>query len=172
MRWHVPARTHILVSRLNVAPRTTHVTKTAGPASPATAGGFLVLAADGLSAGKVKNTAEEKVWGTHMQKGTSDRTGDLIKQTYPTPLPQTRRTDMSKAPDALQKREEKTFTIDGMSCDHCVSAVRDALSEVNSVEVVEAEIGSATVRFDPDVTNHIEIAAAIADAGYTVVSSS
>lgn len=79
---------------------------------------------------------------------------------------------MSTPPDTAQEREEKTYKIDGMGCDHCVSAIRDALREVDSVEVLDAEIGSATVRFDPSATNHIEIAAAIADAGYTVVSSS
>jgi len=79
---------------------------------------------------------------------------------------------MSITPDTAREREERTFKIDGMSCEHCVSAVHYALSEVDSVEVVSAEIGFATVRFDPATTNHIELAAAIADAGYTVVSSS
>jgi copper chaperone len=79
---------------------------------------------------------------------------------------------MPTTSETAREREEKTFDIDGMGCEHCVSAIRDALSEVDSVAVVGAEIGSATVRFDPSVTNHIELAAAIADAGYTVVSSS
>lgn len=79
---------------------------------------------------------------------------------------------MTTTPETAREHEERTFEIDGMGCDHCVSAVRDALSDIDSVGVLDAEIGSATVGFDPSVTNHIEIAAAIADAGYTVVSSS
>jgi len=79
---------------------------------------------------------------------------------------------MTTTPETAREHERKTFEIDGMGCDHCVSAVRDALSDIDSVEVVAVEIGTATVRFDPAVTNHVKIAAAIADAGYTVVSSS
>jgi copper chaperone len=63
-----------------------------------------------------------------------------------------------------------TLTIDGMNCDHCVRAVRDALASVDSTEVESVEIGEATVTFDPDRTNRVELAAAIADAGFTVQS--
>jgi copper chaperone CopZ len=52
-----------------------------------------------------------------------------------------------------------------------VSAVREAVSEIDSVDVLDADVGSVAARFDPTVTNRIELAAAIADAGFTVVSS-
>ncbi|HHP7237519.1 heavy-metal-associated domain-containing protein [Longibacter sp.] len=63
-----------------------------------------------------------------------------------------------------------TLTIDGMTCDHCVRAVEDALASIDSTEVQFVEIGEATVRFDPDRTNRVELAAAVADAGFTVQS--
>jgi copper chaperone CopZ len=78
---------------------------------------------------------------------------------------------MSTTPDAAREWKEITFNIDGMGCDHCVSAVREAVSEIDSVDVLDADVGSVAARFDPTVTNRIELAAAIADAGFTVVSS-
>jgi copper chaperone CopZ len=63
-----------------------------------------------------------------------------------------------------------TLTIDGMTCDHCVRAVEEALAGIDSTEVQSVEVGEATVRFDPDRTNRVELAAAVADAGFTVQS--
>lgn len=76
-------------------------------------------------------------------------------------------TDSSTPP---QEIVERTLAIDGMGCEHCVSAVREAIEAIESAEAVTVEIGRATVRFDPGATNHVEIAAAIADAGFTVTS--
>jgi copper chaperone CopZ len=69
---------------------------------------------------------------------------------------------------ATAEKEEITLSIDGMSCEHCVGAVREALKDIDSVDVQEVEIGHATVQFDPNTTNRVELAAAVADAGFTV----
>lgn len=57
--------------------------------------------------------------------------------------------------------------IGGMSCDHCVSAVRDALERVPGASVDELTIGGATVSFDPARTSPDKLVRAVADAGYT-----
>lgn len=59
-----------------------------------------------------------------------------------------------------------TLRIDGMSCAHCVKAVRDALAEVPGVQVERVDIGEATVRHDPTVASRDAIADAVRDAGY------
>jgi copper chaperone CopZ len=60
------------------------------------------------------------------------------------------------------------ITIAGMSCGHCVAAVRQALQEIDGVEVQEVAIGSAHIQRDPDQVSNQQIVDAIEDAGYTV----
>ena len=45
--------------------------------------------------------------------------------------------------------ENMTLQIDGMSCDHCVSRVKKALSGLEGVEVRKVEVGSAEMSYDP-----------------------
>jgi copper chaperone len=59
--------------------------------------------------------------------------------------------------------------IGGMSCDHCVGAVRAALADIPSVSVLGVTIGSVTVRFDPAAATVDQMVAAIGDAGYEVL---
>jgi len=59
-----------------------------------------------------------------------------------------------------------SMTIDGMSCGHCVTAVRKALEAARGVEVEEVTIGSASVRYDPGAASVEAILAAVADEGY------
>ena len=59
-----------------------------------------------------------------------------------------------------------TMQIDGMSCAHCVKAVRDALAELPGVQVQQVDVGSATVAYDPDRTPRAELLDAVRDAGY------
>lgn len=58
--------------------------------------------------------------------------------------------------------------ISGMSCGHCVSAVKNALQELDGVEVKNVEIGSAIVDYDPSRSSPGAIESAIEDAGYQV----
>jgi copper chaperone CopZ len=62
--------------------------------------------------------------------------------------------------------EPLTLTIDGMSCAHCLHAVRDALGRAAGVTVDSVQMGRAVVRFDPAVTTPARITDAVADAGY------
>ena len=59
------------------------------------------------------------------------------------------------------------LTIEGMSCDHCVSAVRGRLERTDGVKVDDVTIGSAVIDFDPAKTSIDDIEEAIADEGYT-----
>lgn len=59
-----------------------------------------------------------------------------------------------------------TLTIDGMSCGHCLNAVRGALGKLPGVNVETVSIGRATVEFDSGATTAAQIAAAVTAAGY------
>lgn len=59
-----------------------------------------------------------------------------------------------------------TFSIDGMTCGHCVRSVRTALEALEGVQVERVEVGTAVVSHDPAVTPSEKLAEAIADAGY------
>ena len=67
------------------------------------------------------------------------------------------------APD----RHAETFEIDGMSCDHCVAAVRSALELVSNATVQSVDIGRAEVDAGPEATRE-RLTEAIEDAGFTV----
>ena len=63
--------------------------------------------------------------------------------------------------------EHVTLTIEGMTCEHCVRAVRGRLESTPGVKVGSVEVGAATIEYDPRTTNLDEIEMAIADEGYT-----
>lgn len=65
--------------------------------------------------------------------------------------------------------ERLRLDITGMSCDHCVRAVREALAGVDGAQVESVEIGSATVTYDPARTSPDAIADAVSDEGYAAV---
>lgn len=62
------------------------------------------------------------------------------------------------------------LNIQGMSCGHCVGAVKQALDKVEGVEVEQVQVGSASIRVDGEATLQGAISA-IADAGYQAAVS-
>ncbi len=59
--------------------------------------------------------------------------------------------------------------ISGMSCNHCVMHVTNALQVIDGVEVENVEIGKARVWFDDDKLKK-DVAEKIEEAGYKLVS--
>lgn len=64
---------------------------------------------------------------------------------------------------------EKVLSIGGMSCGHCLMAVRSALEGVEGAQVKEVRLGSATVGIDESVVAAEALAEAVRDAGYDVL---
>ncbi len=64
---------------------------------------------------------------------------------------------------------KKIFTVEGMSCQHCVKAVKNALSEVEGVKSVEVDLAEKKVEIEGDNLQDELLKAAIEDAGYEVV---
>jgi copper chaperone len=63
--------------------------------------------------------------------------------------------------------EHLSLTIEGMTCEHCVRAVRGRLEQTPGVKLGEVQVGSATLDYDPSKTNVADLEEAIADEGYT-----
>jgi copper chaperone CopZ len=69
--------------------------------------------------------------------------------------------------EEIRYMSHTTLKIDGMSCGHCVTAVKKALEGLDGVTVESVAIGSATVEYDPAVVSPEKIVGAVSDAGYS-----
>lgn len=65
---------------------------------------------------------------------------------------------------------KKRILIDGMSCEHCVNHVKDALSELNGVISVDVNLKEKYAILDTNIdVKDEDIKLAIEDAGYEAV---
>ena len=64
---------------------------------------------------------------------------------------------------------EAKFKIEGMSCQHCVMAVKKAIGGVPGILESDVQVGSALVKYDESKAKETDIKAAIEKAGYKVV---
>ena len=65
---------------------------------------------------------------------------------------------------------KKTLSIGGMSCGHCVAHVKNALLEVPGVSKADVDLGRNTAIVEGEALDDGLMKAAVADAGYEVVS--
>ena len=63
--------------------------------------------------------------------------------------------------------ETRELTISGMSCGHCIAAVRTALTELPGVEVESVAVGKAVVSIEPGAVTDGALIDAVQDAGYS-----
>ena len=65
-----------------------------------------------------------------------------------------------------------TYTVTGMTCGHCVSAVTEEISSLDGVESVDVELtsGSVTVTSTDDLSLD-DVRAAVDEAGYALAAS-
>ena len=69
-----------------------------------------------------------------------------------------------------QPAETREYTVQGMTCSHCVLSVREEVSEVPGVSAVDVDLASARLSVTgADVDEHA-VRAAVADAGYEVAA--
>jgi len=66
----------------------------------------------------------------------------------------------------------RTYTVTGMTCEHCVRAVRDEVGEIPGVTAVEVDLATGgvtvTATEDPDTA---AVRAAVEEAGYTLADA-
>lgn len=65
--------------------------------------------------------------------------------------------------------ETRAIEITGMTCGHCVMAVKNCLAQIPGVSVQDVRVGSATVTYDPARVTPAMLDAAIEAGGYGVV---
>jgi len=65
--------------------------------------------------------------------------------------------------------KEKVFNVEGMSCNHCVASVREAVEDMTGVSacIVDLEKGTAKVAFADEVLES-DIVEAIEEEGFKV----
>ncbi|WP_103384348.1 heavy-metal-associated domain-containing protein [Pseudonocardia dioxanivorans] len=65
-----------------------------------------------------------------------------------------------------------TYTVTGMTCDHCVASVREEIGELSGVRKVAVDLptGLVTVTTDAPVDD-ADIRAAVEDAGYQLTTT-
>jgi len=62
----------------------------------------------------------------------------------------------------------KDIRIEGMSCNHCVMAVKKELSKIPALRVKDVRIGLASVEFDESAVSPEKIKEAVEEAGYAL----
>ncbi|HBL24965.1 MAG TPA: copper resistance protein CopZ [Deltaproteobacteria bacterium] len=65
---------------------------------------------------------------------------------------------------------ETKLKIEGMSCQHCVMAVKKALGAIAGVDSSDVEVGSAVVKYDEGKVTQKDLEAAVEKAGFSVKS--
>ena len=64
-----------------------------------------------------------------------------------------------------------TFTVTGMTCGHCVAAVRDEVGKVDGVTGVDINLASGRVTIASLGPVEWRVSAAVEEAGYEVAAS-
>ena len=64
---------------------------------------------------------------------------------------------------------KKTIIIEGMSCNHCVMAVKNALSEIEGVSNVEVELDNNRAIVEGENLLDNTLKEAVEEAGYDVI---
>jgi copper chaperone len=65
---------------------------------------------------------------------------------------------------------QTTYTVQGMSCSHCVLSVREEVSEVHGVSAVDVDLASGRLTVTGNDVDRGAVRAAVAEAGYEVAA--
>lgn len=65
-----------------------------------------------------------------------------------------------------------TYTVTGMTCEHCVASVTEEISEIGGVRSVEVDLASGAVTVTSDTpVDDTAVRAAVHEAGYEVAAA-
>jgi copper chaperone CopZ len=65
---------------------------------------------------------------------------------------------------------DRTYSVAGMTCDHCVLPVREEVSEVAGVTGVDVDLPAGRLTVQGNGFDEGAVRAAVAEAGYEVVA--
>jgi copper chaperone len=66
---------------------------------------------------------------------------------------------------------ETTYTVTGMTCEHCVNAVTKEVSGIAGVDTVTVDLESGRVTVVGDAYTDEQVAAAVDEAGYALADT-
>ena len=66
--------------------------------------------------------------------------------------------------------ETRDYTVEGMTCSHCVLSVREEVSEVAGVSAVDVDLDSGRLTVTGRNLDDDAVRAAVAEAGYEVAA--
>jgi copper chaperone CopZ len=64
--------------------------------------------------------------------------------------------------------DQRTYTVSGMTCSHCVASVREEVSEVAGVASVDVDLASRRMVVTGQELDDDAVRAAVGEAGYEV----
>jgi copper ion binding protein len=66
--------------------------------------------------------------------------------------------------------ETREYTVQGMTCSHCVLSVREEVSEVRGVSAVDVDLASGRMTVSGQDVNDDAVREAVVEAGYEVAA--
>jgi copper chaperone len=66
--------------------------------------------------------------------------------------------------------EQRTYSVSGMTCGHCVNSVQEEVGEIPGVSAVEVVLDTGLVTVTGDGVSDDAVRAAVEEAGYAVTS--
>jgi copper chaperone len=69
-----------------------------------------------------------------------------------------------------QTLETRVYTVEGMTCSHCVLSVREEVSGVAGVSAVDVDLTSGRLTVTGTAVDEQAVRRAVADAGYEVAA--
>lgn len=64
----------------------------------------------------------------------------------------------------------RTYTVEGMTCDHCVASVNEEVGELPGVDRVEVDLASSCLEVTGNAISDDEVRAAVEEAGYELAA--
>jgi copper ion binding protein len=64
----------------------------------------------------------------------------------------------------------RTYSVQGMTCDHCVASVNEEVSELTGVDRVEVDLASGRLEVTGEAFSDDEVRAAVQEAGYELAT--
>jgi copper chaperone CopZ len=65
---------------------------------------------------------------------------------------------------------EHHYTVEGMTCAHCVAAVTNEVSQIPGAEHVEVDLESGSLAIEGEDIDTADVRSAVEEAGYSLVS--
>jgi copper chaperone CopZ len=70
----------------------------------------------------------------------------------------------------MTQNARATYTVEGMSCGHCVASVREEVAEVSGVTAVDVDLASGRMEVAGEGFTDEMVRAAVEEAGYQVAA--